>query len=245
VSRSASRLRPVDRRSLSEQISDRLREFIDVNNLQPGDKLMTERELAEQLGVGRSSIREAITVLRAQGVVEVRHGEGTYLLNRPEELVTSLSAELIEAHIDHPYIWETRQALEVQCARIAASRSTAEDLAEMSAGLALMAAEIEAGAPGLEGDRRFHLGVAAASHNPILIELINGIRRAFDLTSETSLTRPGQPCKSLEDHKRIYDAIAAGDPEQAAALMFTHLVSTTHDLVDQRVSALSQQPGPD
>ncbi|RLV47830.1 FadR family transcriptional regulator [Nocardioides mangrovicus] len=225
-------LRPVARRSLSDQVTDRLREFIDVNQLQPGDKLMTERELAEQLGVGRSSIREALMVLRAQGVVDVRHGDGIYLQQRPEEVVSSLAVELIAAHIDHPFIWETRQAIEVQCARLAALRATEEQLAEMRAGLQLMAEEIAAGRPGLDGDRRFHLGVARASGNPILVELINDIRRAFDRSSETSLTRPGQPQCSLADHQQIYDAVAARDADRAAASMLEHLVSTTHDLIE-------------
>jgi GntR family transcriptional regulator, transcriptional repressor for pyruvate dehydrogenase complex len=227
-------LRPVNRKPIYEQVSDQLREFIDVNQLQPGDRLMTERELAQQLSVGRSSIREAITALRTQGIVDVRHGEGIYLLRRPEDLISSLAAELIETHVDHPYIWETRQALETQCARLAASRAARTDLDEIEAALELMAAEIADGKPGLEGDRRFHMGVAAASHNPILIELLNGIRGSLDRTSETSLTRTGQPQRSLDDHRAILAAIVAGTPTEAADEMLRHLVSTCDGLVDER-----------
>jgi GntR family transcriptional repressor for pyruvate dehydrogenase complex len=226
-----AQLRPVNRKPIYEQVSDRLREFIDVNQLQPGDRLMTERELAAQLEVGRSSIREAITALRARGIVEVRHGEGIYLLHRPEDLIASLASELVETHLDHPYIWETRQALETQCARIAATRATTNDLRELDASLEVMAAEIEAGEPGLEGDRRFHLGVATASHNPILIQLLNGIRSSLDRTSETSLTRPGQPATSLCDHRAILEAIRTGLPTKAADEMLRHLVTTTDALV--------------
>jgi GntR family transcriptional regulator, transcriptional repressor for pyruvate dehydrogenase complex len=226
-------LRPVSRKPIYEQVSDQLREFIDVNQLQPGDRLMTERELAQQLSVGRSSIREAVTALRAQGIVDVRHGEGIYLLRRPEDLISSLAAELIETHADHPYIWETRQALETQCARLAATRAGREDLDEIEAGLALMAAEIAEGKPGLEGDRRFHMGVAAAAHNPVLIELLNGIGGSLDRTSETSLTRAGQPERSLADHRAIAAAIAAGTPAEAADEMLRHLVSTCDGLVDE------------
>lgn len=227
-------LRPVSRKPIYEQVSDQLREFIDVNQLQPGDRLMTERELAQQLSVGRSSIREAVTALRAQGIVDVRHGEGIYLLRRPEDLISSLAAELIETHADHPYIWETRQALETQCARIAAARARQPDLDEMEAALRLMAAEIADGKPGLDGDRRFHMGVAAASHNPILIELLNGIRGSLDRTSETSLTRTGQPPRSLDDHRAILAAIAAGTPAEAADEMLRHLVSTCDGLLEDR-----------
>lgn len=224
-------LRPVDRKPLYEQVSDRLREFVDVNNLQPGDRLMTERELAQQLSVGRSSVREAITALRIQGMVEVRHGDGIYLLRRPEDLISTLATELVETHIDHPYIWETRQALETQCARLAATRATAGDLRKLSRSLKTMEAEIAQGDPGLEGDRQFHLGVAESSHNPILIRLLTGIRESLDRTSETSLTRTGQPAKSLAQHQIIFDAIKAGQPTDAADAMLAHLVGTTDTLV--------------
>ena len=226
-------IRPVDRKPLYEQVSDRLREFIDINQLQPGDRLMTERDLAAELSVGRSSIREAITALRAQGVVEVRHGDGIYLLNKPEDLISSLAAELVETHIDHPYIWETRQALETQCARLAAQRATASDISEMKIGLDLMTKEVEAGGSGIEGDRYFHLAVAAASHNPILIQLLTGIRGSLDRTSETSLTRPGQPPRSLHDHKTIFQAIVGRHAAEAADQMLHHLVTTTDDLIKQ------------
>lgn len=230
-------LRPVSRKPIYEQVSDQLREFIDINQLQPGDRLMTERELAQQLSVGRSSIREAITALRAQGIVDVRHGEGIYLLRRPEDLISSLAAELIETHADHPYIWETRQALEMQCARLAATRATPVDLEEIEAGLTMMADEIASGKPGLEGDRRFHMGVAAAAHNPVLMELLQGIRGSLDRTSETSLTRTGQPEQSLRDHRLIYDAIIAGDSDGAASEMLRHLVSTCDGLLEERHAA--------
>lgn len=224
-------LRPVDRKPLYEQVSDRLREFVDVNNLQPGARLMTERELAQQLSVGRSSVREAITALRIQGMVEVRHGDGIYLIRRPEDLISTLATELVETHIDHPYIWETRQALETQCARLAATRATPGDLRKLGRSLKTMEAEVAQGDPGLEGDRQFHLGVAESSHNPILIRLLTGIRESLDRTSETSLTRAGQPAKSLAQHQIIFDAIKARQPTEAADAMLAHLVGTTDTLV--------------
>jgi len=228
----SARLRQVDRRPLYEQVSERLREFIDTSDMQPGDKLSNVRDLASQLSVGRSSIREAITALRTQGIVDVRHGDGIYLLKRPEDVISSLAAELVETHVDHPYIWETRQALETQCARLAATRASAEDLAELEDALVDMAAEVDAGAPGLVGDRRFHLGVATASHNPVLIRLLTGLREPLDRTSETSLTRPGRPQKSLADHYAILAAIRGGSSDDAAAEMLRHLVSTSDSLID-------------
>lgn len=227
----AGQLGQVDRRPLYQQVGDRLREFIDTSGMQPGDKLSNVRDLAAELQVGRSSIREAITALRAQGIVEVRHGDGIYLLQRPEDIISSLATELVDTHVDHPYIWETRQALEAQCARLAAMHATDEDLSELDAALAQMSDEIAAGLPGLGGDRRFHLGVATAGHNPLLIKLLKGLGQALDRTSESSLTRPGQPARSLAEHRSILEAIRSGDHAAAADAMLAHLVNTTDELI--------------
>ncbi|WP_199255949.1 FadR/GntR family transcriptional regulator [Mycolicibacterium mengxianglii] len=227
----AGRMRQVDRRPLYEQVAERLREFIDTSGMQPGDKLSNVRDLAIELQVGRSSIREAINALRAQRIVEVRHGDGIYLLQRPEDVIESLATELVETHVDHPYIWETRQALETQCARLAAVHATPDDLRELDAALDQMRAEIEDGLPGLDGDRRFHLGVATAAHNPLLLRLFKGLRVALDRTSETSLTRPGQPERSLEEHRGVVEAIRAQEAADAADLMLAHLVGTTDKLI--------------
>lgn len=228
----SARLRQVDRRPLYEQVSDRLREFIDTSDMQPGDKLANVKELAAQLSVGRSSVREAIMSLRTQGIVDVRHGDGIYLLKRPEDVLLSLATELVETHVDHPYIWETRQALETQCARVAAARATDDDLRALDDALLEMRREIDEGEPGLEGDRRFHLGIATASHNPLLIRMLAGLRESLDRTSETSLTRPGRPEKSLADHHSILDAIRNRDGAQAAERMLEHLMSTSDSLID-------------
>lgn len=203
---------------------------------------MTERELAKQLAVGRSSIREAITALRVRVEVEVCHGDCIYLVHLPEDVIGALAAELVETHVDHPAIWETRQVLETQCARLAAVRAMDEDLAELEAALDDMEREIASGEPGLAGDRRFHSAVASASHNPILIRLLDSVRQALDRTSATSLTRTGQPAASLPDHRRILDEIRAGAAVTAANAMLEHLVSKTDSLImegqvrDSRVS---------
>src|SRR6185437_2430057 len=100
-----SPLRPIKRSALYEEVVDRLREFIDVHQLQLGDKLMPERELAEQLGVSRTSVRQALTALRVLGMVDVRPGDGVYVTST-EDIVPSLALEVLESEADHPMIWE-------------------------------------------------------------------------------------------------------------------------------------------
>jgi GntR family transcriptional regulator, transcriptional repressor for pyruvate dehydrogenase complex len=236
-------LRPLRRQALFERVIASVQEFVEANALVPGDKLPSERELAAALGVGRSSIREAIATLRANGMVEARHGEGLFLRRTTPEPVRVAIADSHETSLELPYIWETRQALETQCARIAAARATAEDLDELAAACDQMEAEIERGLPGLDGDRRFHLGVARASHNPVLISLLEGVREALTRTSAKSLGRPGQSARSLADHRAILAAIRSHEPADAGDAMLTHLVGTTDPILEQRAPHGSPAPG--
>ncbi|HWH12074.1 MAG TPA: FadR/GntR family transcriptional regulator [Solirubrobacteraceae bacterium] len=221
-------LRPVERKPLYEEISDRLREFIDVNELKPGDRLMTEREVGVQLGVSRHTVRQALTALRVTGLIEIRHGDGIYLLRSPHELVPSLALELLESQADYPYIWEVRQAIENQAARLAARRRTAADLRRMRDALHAMADAVDKGEDGVAGDRRFHDAVLAAAHNPVLSKVIEQLTEAFARTSMASLSQAGQPARSLADHRLILDAIQGGDEDAAMREMRGHLERTTN-----------------
>ena len=211
-----------------------LDQFVDANGLTSGDKLLSERELAQHLGVSRSSVREALAALRSRGVVESRHGEGVFLLRGAVGPAPppGLAVRRDQISVDLPYIWETRQALESQCARVAASRAGEEDLRFLDEALAVMGREIEQGLPGHRGDRMFHLGVARASHNPILIDLVESIAESLDRTSAQSLCRPGQPRRSLSDHVEILAAIRSHEPGDAGDAMLFHLIRTTDPMLE-------------
>lgn len=216
-------LRPIPRSPLYERVIDRLRAFIDSADLQPGDRLMSERELAERLGVSRTSVRQALTALRAQGMVEIRHGDGVYLLRSPGDLIPNLAAEIAGSEVDHAMIWEVREGIEVEAARVAAARRREDDLVAMRAALAAMADSVREGGDGIAGDRAFHAAVATASHNPLLRELVAQLSEAIDRTSAASLTVAGRPPISLEAHHRILAAVEAGDGEEAAERMRDHV----------------------
>src|SRR3954454_10137794 len=98
-------LQPIERSPLYEVVAERLRAFIDSEKLEPGDRLLPERELAERLGVSRTSVRQALTAMRVMGLIEVRPGAGAYLKRPSADLVPTLAAELAQAEVDHPMIW--------------------------------------------------------------------------------------------------------------------------------------------
>jgi GntR family transcriptional regulator, transcriptional repressor for pyruvate dehydrogenase complex len=216
-------LQPIRRSPLYEEVVERLRTFIDVQQLKPGDRLLSERELAQRLGVSRTSVRQALTALKVGGLVDIRHGDGVYLLRPPEDVVPSLAQELLDSHAKLPAVMEVREALETQTARLAARRRTDADLREMRQALTDMAALVDAGEDAADADRRFHGAIAAASHNEFLVSLMDQLADHIDQTRRASLSRPGRLPRSLMAHDAILHAIEAQDEDAAAQEMRAHL----------------------
>lgn len=217
----ADALRPMARQRLYEQVLDRLRDFRAEAGLVTGDRLPPERELAQRLGVSRASVKQAIVVLEVQGLVETRHGGGTYLLT--DGLDTEPVDRLMDRRGRLPDVLDAREALETRLAALAAERRTEADVAAITAALDHMAAEIDSGEHGVEGDRRFHAAVTAAAHSPLLAQFMKSIAEQITESRNESLRQPGRPSKSLAQHHRILDAIAAGTPGKAAEAMRRHV----------------------
>jgi GntR family transcriptional regulator, transcriptional repressor for pyruvate dehydrogenase complex len=216
-------LEPSRRQPLYERVVQRLEALIRAEELQPGDRLIAERELAARLGVSRTSVRQALTALRVRGVVEVRHGDGIYLLHHADDLLGTLAEGLIESHAHLPAINEAREAIEPYAARLAARRRTDADLAALRAALELMREEIARGDAGVGGDERFHGAVMAAAHNEVLTTLYEQLAAGLATTSQASLVREGRPTRSLNDHEALLRAIEAGDEERAELTMRLHV----------------------
>ncbi|CAM03130.1 GntR family transcriptional regulator [Saccharopolyspora erythraea NRRL 2338] len=227
-------LRPLARPRLYEQVVQRLREHVADSGLGAGDRLPPERQLAERLGVSRASVKQAIVVLEVQGLVEVRHGGGTYL--RRGRLDAEPVEELVARKRRLPDVLEAREALETKLAELAAERRTDEDLAEIDAALADMRAQIESGDRGEAGDQRFHAAVTAAAHSSMLAEFMRTIAAEIAESREESLRQPNRPSKSLAQHERIAEAIRDRQPRAAVTAMRRHLRTVS------RVRLLSWDP---
>ncbi|MFF3751644.1 FadR/GntR family transcriptional regulator [Streptomyces sp. NPDC002018] len=214
-------LRPMPRPRLYEQVLGRLRDYAVEGNLGAGDRLPPERELAQRLGVSRASVKQAIVVLEVQGLVEVRHGGGTYLVKN------SLDPEPVERLVERrrllPEVLEAREALETKLAELAAERRTEQDLAALHDALHQMTDEIEAGGYGVEGDRLFHAAVTAAAHSELLAEFMRSIAARIAESRTESLRQPGRPKRSLAQHRAILEAIETRRGKAAAAAMRRHV----------------------
>ncbi|GEP39475.1 GntR family transcriptional regulator [Nocardioides psychrotolerans] len=209
------------RTRLYEQVAEQITTWIADNGLGAGDRLPPERELATRLGVSRATLSQALVALEVIGVVAVRHGDGTVVTG---PLGATRIVEAIRSHADRlPEVIETRDALETKIAALAATRRTDDDLARIDDALTAMAADIEAGGRGVEGDERFHGAVTAAAHSLLLARLMDEIADLIKETRIESLIQPGRPRDSLAGHQAIADAIRAGDPSAASTAMHAHV----------------------
>ena len=231
----AAALRPLERSRLYEDVGARLGQFVRESGMVPGDQFPAERDLSRNLQVSRTSIRQALVVLRALGFVDVRHGEGVFL-RRTRGFGESLT-KLVERRRRLPDVLEAREALEVKLAELAATRRSDADLASMRAAIAKMDLEILAGGLGTEGDAEFHHAVALAARNEVLLHLIDAMAEVINESRIESLSEPGRPPRSLEAHRDILAGIEEGSPAQAAEAMRNHL----REVAD--VSLLRWQPG--
>lgn len=214
-------LRPLQRPRLYEQVVGQIQAWIAQNGLEVGDRLPPERELASRLGVSRATVSQALVAMEVVGMVSVRHGDGVVLVE------PAGSAKVVNALRRHaqqlPEIIEAREALETKLAALAAGRRTESDLAAMDEALAVMERDIASGGRGVEGDERFHAAVTAAGHSPLLARLMAEISDLIRETRISSLSQPDRPVNSLRGHRKIADAIRAGDAEAAALAMQEHV----------------------
>jgi GntR family transcriptional regulator, transcriptional repressor for pyruvate dehydrogenase complex len=214
-------LRPVQRPRLYEQVVNQIQAWITENALEVGDRLPPERELASRLGVSRATVSQALVAMEVVGMVSVRHGDGVVLVE------PAGSAKVVNALRRHaqqlPEIIEAREALETKLAALAADRRTESDLAAMDDALALMERDIATGGRGVDGDERFHAAVTAAGHSPLLAKLMAEISDLIRETRISSLSQPDRPVNSLRGHRKIADAIRAGDAGAAAQAMQEHV----------------------
>ncbi|WP_214106990.1 FadR/GntR family transcriptional regulator [Acrocarpospora catenulata] len=204
-------LRTAQRASLVDQVIEQLKEQITSGSWQLHGKIPTETVLAEQLGVGRNTVREAVRALTHAGLLDCRQGDGTYV-RATSELSGAMARRLRAA--EQLEILEVRRALEVEAARLAATRRTDADIVVMETALARREAAWSSRDPDafVEADLAFHVSVVQATHNRVLIDLYAD----FSAALRASIAAAGG---SLEQnyipHDGIVRAIAAGDAAAA------------------------------
>jgi GntR family transcriptional regulator, transcriptional repressor for pyruvate dehydrogenase complex len=212
------------KREAAKQAVDRLRDLILQGEFSAGERLPPERVLARELGVSRSTLREAIRALVVMNVLVSRHGDGTYvsslepdLLAEPFELMVSLSDESLF------HLFEVRRVLETACAGLAAERISDEELVQFDRILEHSEAARDDPEELLDRDVELHTAIVRATRNPLLIRIMSGVGALALAGRRRTMSLPGVADRSLADHARIVSALRRRSPETARAAMEAHL----------------------
>ena len=222
-----SSLKPIKPRRISDQVFDQLRELIFRGELQPGQRIMSERELCEALGVSRTSVRDAINRLVALGLLEHKQGQGTFvrtLVNSRSNPV-AIAMESEDASLED--LLEVRMGLECNAAAFAAARAQKEDIRLLEISLEEIKAEVESGRLGTQADVAFHMAIAFATKNPVQVNIMKNLYDFLFHGIQENLAqlweKPGNIEKIYRQHLAIFNAIRNHDTEDAFHSMKTHI----------------------
>ena len=231
-------IRPV---SLVDLIVHRLEEMMLQGALTPGERLPPERDLAASLAVSRTSVRQALAVLKERGLISVRAGAGSSVI------ITDLAGSLgsFKERVLEPM--EVRQLLEPQTARLAAERASSIDLDEMERLLVAQEARYQCGLTFVEEDILFHRQIATSANNRILLQVIDNVQMMLRDSREISLATNEGSRISLKGHTQIYAAIQNRRPDEAYEAMAVHIESVGNLILarlsqDSAKHSLSAEP---
>ena len=229
---SASVLGRISRSSVTTDVAHRLIDFVRSGRIKPGERLPSERQLAADLGVGRSAVREALAALDLLGVVATRQGSGSYFNSGSSQMLPRTIEWALMLGDRHTLdLMEARATLEVAIAGFAAERATDEMLETLSAKLAEMEAASGDADRMTDADVEFHLYLATMAGNSVLSELLRSIQALLRAWISRGLTADDNRAQhTLDEHRAIYEAVRARAPESARARMQTHMSSAASRL---------------
>jgi DNA-binding FadR family transcriptional regulator/uncharacterized protein YgbK (DUF1537 family) len=231
-------LEPVKKEPIVKEVTRRLMDYLLSGTLNPGDKIPAERQLSEALGIGRSTLREALKTLTVLGLLEVRQGDGTYLKRADSELLPQvIEWGLLLGERRTMDLIEARQKIEVIIASLAAERHTPAELQELGQTLQLMQ---EAGtnySRFVAADIAFHMMLADMARNTALRDILKGIRALLKAWITSVLQSSGGTAFSYEEHAAIYAAIQKRDAQAASEAMEAHMLSASQRLYKAQAGA--------
>ena len=214
----------LDRSTLPEEIANRLLELIRAQELRPGDKLPAERNLAAMMQVSRPVLREALRALAIMKVVEIRQGAGTYITAlEPQQLVSHLDFVFSKDTVALAQVIETRRVVELGNVRLAATRISPDGLARLDDLLARLHDALDDADRFSTLDIEFHDAVSVAAGNFLLAQFMSIINTLGKVSRERTGASRAVREHALRDHRRIVDALRAGDPDAAVDAMGGHL----------------------
>ncbi len=236
-------LKPVQRKTIPDVIVDQIRALIESERFQPGDRLPSERELAEQLRVGRSSVREALKALTSIGLLK-RCQRGTYVHEGSRRLLSNeLTTSMLLKRVSMEDLFEARTILEVAMSGLAAERATDEDIGVMRECLSRMEEFRDVPGEFVVANLGFHEAIAEAAQNGVLLELFTAVRDLLHQAQEEVVRVPGVVESSLAQHASILSAIQDQNGEAARQTMYEHIDRVRRSLLQRTQAATQAAPG--
>lgn len=234
---------PIERKKVSVQIFEALKNDIKDKTFPPNSKLPSENELAKMFGVSRSPIREALSILEASGLIDSRQGGGNYVRNVSlASMLDSVTFEMITMEQVYDLL-EMRTVLETEAATFAATRATADDLSNIRLALNQFFRTMkDDNSIGSEADFLFHHEIVRASHNSFLLQSVENLRELykrslnFSLKQNLGLRRKRE--QIYKEHVKIYESIEKKDGKSAGYHMKRHLYNVRIKLGDDRIKPL-------
>lgn len=204
----------IKRIALHEAIVDEIKKYIKKNNLKGGDKLPNQQDLTEMLGVSRTSLREALRTLQAVGIIEIKNGKGIYLKER-EIYKIEANINIEDTRSSILYLHEVRRSVEGLAVRLAAERASEEDIKIMEKNINIILQKAKKGEAQPEEDKAFHTAIYNAAKNPILTDMLSGMKNILDVIWENPLGIERALNEEADLHYKMFMHIKNHEPIKA------------------------------
>jgi DNA-binding FadR family transcriptional regulator len=215
---------PIKKTRVAEEVADRIRVLMLDGTFPAGQPLPSERHLAERFGVSRGSIRDALRTLETIGLLETRHGQGTFPLELSVDRLVAPLASVMAYRADlQEELLDVRRMFEPAVAREAAVRATEEDLADLERIVETQRQKLRTGQSAITEDTAFHAVLARATRNRVVMSIMATLNDLLVESRTHSLQQKGRPARSVDGHEVVVDALRRHDPDGAAQAMSTHI----------------------
>jgi GntR family transcriptional repressor for pyruvate dehydrogenase complex len=217
-------IEPIKKTRVAEEVADRIRTLILDGTFPQGQPLPSERVLTEQFGVSRGSIRDALRMLETIGLIETQHGRGTFPRELTvDRLVAPLASMMTFQHVLQDELLDVRRMFEPAVARVAATRATEEDFANLQRILDAQKRKLKKGQSAIVEDTAFHAALARSTRNRVVVSLMATLNDLLVESRKLTLKQKGRPAKSVEGHEAVVRAMRRRDAEGAAQAMYKHI----------------------
>lgn len=231
---------PIKKTRLAEEVADRIRALMLDSTFPPDEPLPSERHLAERFGVSRGSIRDALRTLETIGLVETRHGQGTFPMELSvDRLVAPLASVMAYRSDLQDELIDVRRMFEPAVARAAALRATEEDLTDLERILEAQREKLKTGQSAIAEDTTFHATLARSTRNRVVMSIMATLNDLLVKSRTQSLLQMGRPARSVEGHEAVVAALRQRDADGASQAMYNH-IDQIADLQTQSQGKLSE-----